>query len=130
MIESSSSTRWMSVARASRVLGITETAVRKRISTGAIQSRGRRGSTEVLIGVEDDAQEVLQPVHEEVRPDTGPEVMRLTIELAELRMRLADALQDRDRWHAAATEARDEARAERTAREAIERELRIVLSRP
>ena len=54
---------------------------------------------------------------------------RLAGELAELRARLADAQQDRDRWHAAALEAREDARMAAAARDAAERELRMLLTR-
>jgi hypothetical protein len=129
MIEYGSGTRWVSIAQAARALGITETAVRKRVKVGALSSRGQRGATEVLIQVENDAQEDLQPGGAQVQRDSDALVIRMAGELGELRLRLADAKEERDRWHAAAIEAREEARAARSAREAVERELRIVLSR-
>ena len=121
---------WLSVAEASRALGISETAVRKRIRMGTLPTREHRGRTEVHIsiapvdpsGSQPDASAVLN--HER-----DVEAARLAGELAELRARLEDVQRDRDRWHQLALETRGEARAAEAERAAIERELRLLLAR-
>jgi hypothetical protein len=128
--ESGSQPRWLSVARASRLLGITETAVRKRIRNGSLPARGARGSTEVLISVPTSFQPGSQLINFEAADGDIRQAIPLAAQVAELQARLADALLERDRWHALAMEARAEARAAEVAREALERELRLLLSRP
>ena len=129
MIELEPGSEWVSVAKAARALGITETAVRKRISAGTLKSRGQRGATEVLIQVRNSSVALSQPGGERSQYGGDQSRLELAAESMELRSRLADAREDRDRWYAQAREAREEARAERAAREAIERELRIALAR-
>jgi len=101
----SSQPGWVSVAEAARTLGISETAVRKRIRAGTIPSRGERGATQVQVEVADSSQPRSQPAGPGFLTDTTLEVARLTGENAELRARLTDAQTDRDRWHASATAA-------------------------
>jgi hypothetical protein len=127
VIESGSQPRWLSVAEASRKLGITETAVRKRIRVGSLPSRGQRGETQVLIVAGAEGRPSSQPLPALL--PTNAEVSRLVGELSELRARLADAQLDRDRWHAAAVAAREDARLAAVARDAAERELRMLLGR-
>lgn len=128
MIESSSQPAWMSVAEASRLLQISETAVRKRVRSGALPARGDRGSTEVLISIANLPTMSSQPARSALGSEARCEGERLVAELAEVRTRLADAQLERDRWHTAAIEARADARAAEAARSAVERELRMVLS--
>jgi hypothetical protein len=133
MVEPAEQAIWVSVAAAARTLRITEAAVRKRIRAGTMRARGERGRTEVLI------QPHLQPhpgthpssvlVEYELLTTSAREAARLAGELAELRARLADTQLDRDRWHRAAMEARQEARVAEAARDAAERELRLLLGR-
>lgn len=127
MLESSSQPTWMSVAEASRMLEISETAVRKRIRTGALPSRGDRGSTEVLLSVANQSPVSSQSTRTQWGSEASCEEERLAAELAEVRARLADAQLERDRWHMAAVEARADARAAEAARSAVERELRMLL---
>jgi hypothetical protein len=103
--ETSSQLGWVTVAEAARALGISETAVRKRIHAGTITSRGERGATQVQISVATSSQPDSQLTQPEFPTDATHEVARLTGENAELRARLADAQADRDRWHASATAA-------------------------
>lgn len=109
MSETSSQPGWVSVAEAARALGISETAVRKRIRAGTIQTRGERGATQVAISVAESAEpgseRSSQPTQPELRTDPTHEVARLAGENAELRARLADTQADRDRWHGSATAA-------------------------
>jgi hypothetical protein len=128
MIESGSQPAWMSVAEASRVLRISETAVRKRVRIGALPARGDRGSTEVLISIANLPARSSQPTRSELGSEARCEGERLVAELSEVRARLADAQLERDRWHSAAMEARADARAAEAARSAVERELRMLLS--
>lgn len=128
MIESSSQPAWMSVAEASRLLQISETAVRKRVRSGALPARGDRGSTEVLISIANLPTMSSQPARSALGSEARCEGERLVAELAEVRARLADAQLERDRWHTVAMEARADARAAEAARSAVERELRMVLS--
>jgi hypothetical protein len=117
----------MSVAEASRMLEISETAVRKRIRAGALSTRGDRGSTEVLISVPTNPTVRSQPTMSGLGNDASSDATRLAAELAEVRARLADAILERDRWHSAALEARADAKAAEAARSAVERELRMLL---
>lgn len=121
--------RWVSIAQASRLLEISETAVRKRIRAGALQARGARGATEVLITAPPTSQPSSQPVESKQAEVPRLEAIHLASQVGELRARLADALLERDRWHALAAEALAEARAAEAAREALERELRLLLRR-
>jgi DNA-directed RNA polymerase specialized sigma24 family protein len=43
--DTSSQPGWVSIAEAARTLGISETAVRKRIRAGTLPARGERGAT-------------------------------------------------------------------------------------
>ena len=129
MIESGSQPTWVSVAEAARAIGITETAIRKRVRAGALPARGERGATEVLISVANLSDQSTEPAWRGFRLDAVSELARLTGELTELRARLSEAQHDRDRWHGAAIEAREDARAALVARDAIERELRMLLAR-
>lgn len=129
MIESSSQPAWVSVAEASRALEITETAVRKRIRSGSLPSRGDRGATEVLLSGVNFSPHSFEPMQTGAEWEARQETARLAGELAEVRSRLADALLERDRWYEAAVEARAEARVAAAAREAAERELRLLLGR-
>jgi hypothetical protein len=127
MLESSSQPIWLSVAEAARLLGITETAVRKRIGTGKLLARGDRGSTEVQVpskAAEISSSELFSDWFATNR--TFAEEM-LAGEVAELRAHLADVQQERDRWYHLAMEAREEARNAVAAREAAEREIRLLL---
>lgn len=130
MIDSGTEPGWLSVAEASRMLRISETAVRKRIRTGAIPTREHQGRKEVRILVEPEGVTGSQP-----DSSTGSdqaccqEAARLAGEVAELRERLVDVQRDRDRWHQLALETRDEARSAQAERAALERELRLVLAR-
>jgi hypothetical protein len=103
--DTSSQPGWVTVAEAARALGISETAVRKRIHAGTIASRGEPGATQVQISVVGNSQPGSQLPQLEFATDATHEVARLTGENAELRARLADAQADRDRWHASATAA-------------------------
>ena len=103
--ETSSQPSWISVAEAARTLGVSETAVRKRIRVGTLPARGERGATQVQVSVVTTSQPRSQPMQPGFATDATLEVARLTGENAELRARLADAQADRDRWHASATAA-------------------------
>jgi hypothetical protein len=133
MTEHSSEAPWLSVAEAARALRITEAAVRKRVRAGTLRARGERGATEVLFpGRRQDhpgTELCTAPVELELRTEQARQVARLAAELAEIRARLADAQLDRDRWHRAAMEARQDARIAEAARDAAERELRLLLGR-
>ena len=130
MIDSGTEPVWLSVAEASRALGITETAVRKRIQVGALPTREHRGRKEVHVSVESSETQGSQPAAlTQSHYALGLEAARLAGEFAELRARLEDLQRDRDRWHQLALEARDDARAAEAAREALERELRLLLAR-
>jgi hypothetical protein len=126
MIDSGTEPGWLSVAEASRMLRISETAVRKRIRTGAIPTREHQGRKEVRILVEPEEATGSQPGSDQ---ECCQEAARLEGEVAELRERLVDVQRDRDRWHQLALETRDEARAAQAERAALERELRLVLAR-
>lgn len=130
MIESGSEPGWLSVAEASRALGISETAVRKRIRVGAIPTREYRGRKEVRIsvGIRDEPSSQPNPLVK-LDHELGQELGRLKGELAELRDRLVEVQRDRDRWHQLAMETREEARAAEAERAALERELRLLLAR-
>jgi hypothetical protein len=117
----------MSVAEASRMLEISETAVRKRIRAGALSTRGDHGSTEVLISVPIQPTLSSQPGKAGLESESSSDAARLAAVLAEVRARLADAVLERDRWHSAALEARADAKAAEAARSAVERELRMLL---
>lgn len=103
MSDTSSQPVWVSVAEAARALGISETAVRKRIRVRSLGARGERGATQVQIPIEDGSQLSSQLTKPNMPTDQTLEVARLTGELVELRARLADTQEDRDRWHANAT---------------------------
>jgi hypothetical protein len=126
MIESGSQPIWLSVAEAARLLGITETAVRKRIGTGKLLARGDRGSTEVQV-----SHDLIGQPSSELSSDGLSTSMAemLAGEVAGLRAHLADIQQERDRWYSLAMEAREEARNAMAAREAAEREIRLLLGR-
>lgn len=129
MLESGSQPGWVTVAEAARALEITETAVRKRIRSGLLPARGARGSTEVLISVDNRNRTGSQIEKHGLEISESFESARLAGEVAELRARLADLQEDRDRWHQAALEARQDARDAHVARAAAERELRMLLTR-
>lgn len=130
MIDSGAEPDWLSVAEASRALGISETAVRKRIRVGTLPTREHRGRKEVRISVDSANTEGSQPVSSaEFNHERSLVAARLAGELAELRARLVDVQRDRDRWHQLALETRDEVRAAEAARAAMERELRLLLAR-
>lgn len=129
MIDSGAEPGWLSVAEASRALGISETAVRKRIRMGTLPARDHRGRKEVHIPVgEIDTDGSRLVASTKVGQERGLEAARLAGELSELRARLADLERDRDRWHQLAMEIRDEARALATERAALEREIRLLLA--
>ena len=128
MISLEEAEQWVTVAHAARELGITEAAIRKRIRTGALSTRGQRGATQVLLPVIGGSELGSEPVAVQPLIDARAEVARLTEVVAELRARLAEAQTDRDRWYEAAKSAREEARAGARSREAIERELRLALA--
>jgi len=128
MIESDSGPSWVSVAQAARTLAITEAAVRKRIRSGTLPTRGGRGATEVLISVGNFSHGSGRSTQIQLGTAAEVDAARLAGEVGELRGRLADAQQDRDRWHAAATAALEK-RAVRAAAQSAERELRILLGR-
>ena len=128
MLDSGAEPGWLSVAEASRALGISETAVRKRIRTGALSMRDHRGRMEVRISADPVGNAGSQPdASAELNHEHSLEAARLAGELAELRERLVDVQRDRDRWHQLALESRDEARAAQAERAALERELRLAL---
>jgi hypothetical protein len=129
VIDHGSQPQWKSVAAAARALEITETAVRKRIRAGVLSARGDRGATEVLILVANSSQSKTDLVQSNSSRAGDGEAARLAAELIELRARLADLQLDRDRWHTVAIEAREDARAAAAARDAVERELRMLLGR-
>lgn len=130
MLDSGTEPGWLSVAEASRALGISETAVRKRIRVGAMPTREHRGRKEVRIPVQSSDAIGSQPgVSADFDHDRSQEAARLMGEVAELRERLVDVQRDRDRWHQLALETRDEARAAQAERAALERELRLLLAR-
>jgi hypothetical protein len=72
MAETSSQPGWVSVANAARQLGISETAVRKRIRAGTLGARGPRGATEVLLPGANGS----QPSSEPTQPAFATEAMR------------------------------------------------------
>jgi hypothetical protein len=130
MIDSGTELGWLSVAEASRAIGISETAVRKRIRAGTLPVRDHRGRKEVHIEVGAHETFGSQPVSSSgVDQESGLEAARLAGELSELRQRLVDLQRDRDRWHQLALETRDEARALAVERAALEREIRLLLAR-
>ena len=130
MIDSRTEADWFSVAEASRILGISETAVRKRIRMGTLPTREHLGRREVHIPVGSINTQGSQPTSSAgFNHESSLDAARLTGELAELRARLVDVQHDRDRWHQLALETRDEARAAQAERAALERELRLLLAR-
>jgi hypothetical protein len=130
MIDSGTEPGWLSVAEASRALGISETAVRKRIRAGTIPVREHEGRKEVQISVEASGATGSDPVSStEGGQELALAVARLAGELSELRARLEDLKHDRDRWHHLAMETREEARALAAERTALEREIRLLLTR-
>ena len=126
MINSGTEPGWLSVAEASRVLGISETAVRKRIRVGHLRARDHQGRKEVHVEVGNFEASGYQLAGS---TEFGLEAARMAGELAELRARFADVQQDRDRWHQLAVESRNEARVAEAERAALERELRLLLAR-
>lgn len=129
MLDSGLEPGWLSVAEASRALGISETAVRKRIRAGTIPAREYRGRKEVRIPLNLTDEPGSQP-----KPPVGSnldlrlEAARMAGELAELRARLGDMERDRDRWHELALQSRNETRAAEAERAALEREIRLLLA--
>ncbi len=101
--ETGSQPSWISVAEAARSLGISETAVRKRVRAGTLAARGNRGATQVQVFSAGGSQRGSEPSQPEFGTEANLEIARLAGENAELRARLADTQADRDRWHANAT---------------------------
>jgi hypothetical protein len=153
---------WVSIGKAARALGVSKSAIRKRIDEGTLAVRDDDGSAKVLLpfarpagadgaksappmagpesaGADElaataavvglNARDLARPDATVADADLAVRVAGLTERAAQLEARLAEAQAERDRWLAAAAEARGDARAAVAARDEAERELRLLLAR-
>jgi excisionase family DNA binding protein len=103
----------LTFAEAAERLNITADAVRMRVHRGKLASVRVNERTFVLWPQPSSAEQTNEPRTErtgsvnrsDVQDNARLEVARLQGELTELRARLADTQEDRDRWHASATAA-------------------------